>query len=58
MKAVMSTVSQYGQDLWYAFEDLRANREVVMTAVSQDPVALNFALGELSGDASILATIR
>ena len=51
---MLERVSMQPDDLQHATEDLKGDREIVMTAVSQDGLALLDAAEELRGDREIV----
>ncbi len=51
----MEAVRQDGRALEYASHDLRCTKEVVLTAVRQNPTSLTYALGGLNQDRDCLA---
>ena len=52
----MAAVSQNGYALQFATEELKGDREVVMTAVSQNGCALKFTTEEMKGDREVVMT--
>jgi len=46
-------VSKDGSALQYAAENMKADREIVLAAVSEDGSALNFAVEDLKADREI-----
>jgi hypothetical protein len=54
----MAAVAQYGLALFFASDELRGDREVVMAAVAQNGRALEHASDEFRGDREVVMAAR